>query len=147
MSASSDDGHEPSSAVSAWASQRRRTASAQQQASTIVASRAGPAATFVPDMCGASEVHAVGWLITGEFGWLVTDTYVACQLATAAAPSSTIEGRADRTRNGGIRRHGSTASSTGSASSTSGCTQTAAPASQPACAVRDRLSASTAYSS
>ena len=83
-------------------------------------------------MCGASEVHAVGWLITGELGWLVTAAYVACQLATAAAPSSTIDGAADRTRNSGIRRHGSTASSTGSASSTSGCTQTAAPASQPA---------------
>ena len=97
-------------AVSAWASQRRRTASAQQQASTIVASRAGPAATFVFDKCGASDVHAVGWLITGEFGWLVTEVYVACQLASAAAPSSTTDGRADLTRNAGIRRHGRGAS-------------------------------------
>ena len=46
-----------------------------------------------------------------------------------------------------MRRHGKTASSTGSASSTSGCTHTAAPASQPARPARPRLCASTAYSS
>src|SRR6516225_6777013 len=98
-----------------WPSQRRRTASAQQQASTTVASRAGPAATLPPYMCGASDVHAVGWLMIGESGWLVTEIYVACQLASAAAPSSTTDGSAARTRNIGIRRHGSSASSTGSA--------------------------------
>ena len=53
--------------------QRRRIASAHRQASTIVASRNGPAATFWLAICGASEVHAVGWLMTGESGWLVTD--------------------------------------------------------------------------
>ena len=55
------------------ACQWRRIASAHRQASTIVASRNGPAATFWLAMCGASEVHAVGWLMTGESGWLVTD--------------------------------------------------------------------------
>ena len=59
--------------VMARACQRRRIASAHRQASTIVASRNGPAATFWLAMCGASEVHAVGWLMTGESGWLVTD--------------------------------------------------------------------------
>jgi hypothetical protein len=57
----------------AMARQRRRIASAHRQASTIVASRNGPAATFWLAICGASEVHAVGWLMTGESGWLVTD--------------------------------------------------------------------------
>jgi hypothetical protein len=53
--------------------QWRRTASAHRQASRIVASRNGPAATFCPAICGARDVQAVGWLITGELGWLVTD--------------------------------------------------------------------------
>jgi hypothetical protein len=65
-------------------------------------------------------------------------------LAIAAAPTKTTEGMAARTRNGAIRRHGSRASMIGSASSTSGWTQTAAPASQPAGAVRPLPWASTA---
>ena len=48
-------------------------ASAHTQASAIVASRNGPAATLVLVMCGASDVQIVGWLMTGESGWLVTD--------------------------------------------------------------------------
>jgi hypothetical protein len=48
-------------------------ASAHRQASTIVASLNGPAATLWLAMCGASDVHSVGWLTTGESGWLVTD--------------------------------------------------------------------------
>jgi hypothetical protein len=85
-----------------------------------VASRNGPAATFWLAICGASEVHAVGWLMTGESGWLVTDVYVSCQLAIAVAPTSTADGSAVRTRNGAMRRHAMTASITGSASSTRG---------------------------
>ncbi len=38
-----------------------------------MASRNGPAATLWLAICGASEVHAVGWLMTGELGWLVTE--------------------------------------------------------------------------
>ena len=48
-------------------------ASAHRQASTIVASRKGPAATLWLAICGASDVQIVGWLMTGESGWLVTD--------------------------------------------------------------------------
>src|SRR5512146_1048888 len=57
-----------SRACQAW-----RTASAHRQASTIVASRNGPAATLWLLIAGASDVQAVGWLMTGESGWLVTD--------------------------------------------------------------------------
>ena len=127
--------------------QRRRMARTQQQATTIAASRNGPAATFPPVMWGASGVHSVGWLMTGESGWLVTAVYVACQFAASAAPSSTTEGSAARTRNSGTRRHGRTATSTGNARSTSGCTHMAAPVCHAARDTRPWLIASTAYSS
>ena len=56
----------------AYSAQRRRSTTAHRQAIAIVASRNGPAATLVLAMCGASDVHSVGWLTTGESGWLVT---------------------------------------------------------------------------
>jgi hypothetical protein len=85
--------------------------------------------------------------MVGEFGWLVTDVYIAPQLARPAMPSRTAEGSAARMRNHGRRRQGSSATTAGTASSTSGWTHTAAPVSQPARTGRSSDSASTAYSS
>ena len=82
----------------------------------------------------------------GALGWLVTAWMVAVQFAAAAAAKVTIGGVAARVTKPGSRR-GSTASTrTGNASSTSGCTATAAPASQAARLGRSSPIARTAYS-
>ncbi len=72
----------------------------------------------------------MGWSIVGELGWLVTACTVAVQLAAAAIASSTTLGMAVRARKPGQRFGATAASRTGNASTTSGCTATAAPASQ-----------------
>ena len=84
--------------------------------------------------------------MAGELGWLVTAWMVAVQFAAAAAASSTrrggrpgeIAGQPPRLDDGGEERN---------ASSTSGCTATAAPASHADRLVLDSASARTAYSS
>jgi len=90
---------------------------------------------------GKSDVHGVGRLTAGEFGWLVTAVMVADQFAAAAMPSSSVPGIAARARKPGSRRGSTVTSTNGSASRTSGCTATAAPMSQPDRWTRDWASA------
>ena len=115
---------------------------------STISTRAGPVATRSWLTCGARDVHGVGWSTIGEFGWLVTALTVAAQFAAAAAASSTVAGAAARARKPASRRGSMRTSTNGSASSTSGCTATAAPISQADRTVRpERDSARMPYSS
>ncbi len=103
----------------------------------MASTRAGPAATAPPLRCGASEIHRVGWSTAGQLGCLVTAVRVACQFAAPAAASSSAPGAAARARKPGQRCGPIVTTRMGTASSTSGCTATAAPVSHPARAVLD----------
>src|ERR1700683_4022847 len=111
------------------------TNSAQRQATTTASVRLGPAATVPFPRCGARNSHGVGGSTWGQLGCLVTAVIVGFQFAAAAAPSSTTLGAAALARKPTSRLGSSTAASSGTASSTSRCTATAAPLLHPAGAV------------